>query len=103
MKKSYYEMQDTYIKHQNKRSNLKLLYHRKKDKQKWYRLKHVFGKKQMKSISAVKYVKDGNIIRLTNQIEIEFVITTKNIYSSNIFKKKIFFICFIIQKTKKNE
>ena len=56
-------MQDTYVNQQNERLDLKILRYYEKEKQRWCKLKRVFGKKQLKLILAVKYIKDGNIIR----------------------------------------
>ena len=38
---------------------------------KWRRLRLVFRKRKIKSISVVKYTINGTIIRATNQIEVE--------------------------------
>jgi len=59
-------LRDTYVKYNEERKDLKILRFHEKEKQKWYRLKRVFEKKQMKSILAVEYISNGNIIRTTS-------------------------------------
>ena len=62
---------------------------------KWRRLQLVFGKRKLKSISAVEYVLNGIIIRTTTQVEIEKVVMNENTsqfslaYSLLIFSKGI--------------
>ena len=62
---------------------------------KWVRLRKVFGKRKLKSIKAVEYIRDGYMIRTSNKLEIENAIISENTqcfklaYSSLIFKKNI--------------
>ena len=62
---------------------------------KWKTLRMVFGKRRLKSISAIEYVIDRTVIRALTQIEMEEVIIKENAsrfslaYSSLVFLKNI--------------
>ena len=61
---------------------------------KWKRLKYVFGKKRMKSISSVEYLVNGTVIRLSTKLEIEEATMKENslrfrlAYSSSLFYRE---------------
>ena len=55
-----------------------MLRNKEKVKMKWKRLKAVFGKKKMKSISSVEYSVNGTVIRSLTKLEIEEAIMKEN-------------------------
>ena len=42
------------------------------------RLKRVFGKRKLKSIDAIEYIKDGYLIRTSNKLKMEIEIIKEN-------------------------
>ena len=62
---------------------------------KWAWLKRVFGKRKLKSINAVEYIRGGYLIRTSDKLELELEIIAENAqqfklaYSSPIFDKAI--------------
>ena len=68
---------------------------REQEKLQWRKLKAVFGKKHMRSISAVERLVNGNLIRTSEKIIVEEAIVKENdvpfslAYSSPMFQKSI--------------
>ena len=77
LKKNHQKLRDKYA-NSIYQSKVKLLCYKEKIKMKQRRLKSVFGKKQMKSISSVKYTINGTIIRSLTKLEMEEVIMNEN-------------------------
>ena len=67
----------------------------KKKQIQWRKLHATFSKKRMKSISAVEYFVNGNIIRTSEKLQVEEAIMKENAicfslaYSSPVFNKEI--------------
>ena len=87
-------MRDQYIYTINQKE-LTIKRRRENEKMKQKKLRKVFGKHHMKSISAVEYLVNRSIIRTTIQLQMEEVVMKENTYhftlaySSSVFQKDI--------------
>ena len=92
LKKNHQAMRDDHAINQES-TVLRNKRHREKEKVQWKKLKQVFRKKVIKSISTVKYYYNGNVIRTSGQIEIESAVIRENAtrfkleYNSPLFYK----------------
>ena len=53
--------------------------YQEKQKIKWARLRKVFGKRKLKSIKAMEYVRDSCMIQTSYKLEMENIIMSENI------------------------
>ena len=70
-KQHYQQLRDKFALTCIERKAIRAQCYQEKEKTKQNRLKRIFGKRKIKSIKVIKYIKDGYLIRTSEKIEME--------------------------------